>query len=237
MSIRRDINPPLVNPKAMTVRNYNPRIRTQRMMSSIENLARVVSIGVFLDGENSGLTRKDGTPIMIAALDPGANPIINDNNLNNTYPTDNVSVDIDPATVEATTLGATVSRNAFAHVGGPLVRDANGVVNYHLDLRGYNKNGTLASREKDSYAGLQLYNDGTDGLIVLSSGSETTTVVDPGGSTNTTINYEAGETMRMRVSSADTALNSRSILWERRLTDSVLGGADATWGPVFKIEP
>lgn len=237
MSIRRDINPPLVDPQSMIVRNYNPRIRSQRMMSSMENLARVVSIGVFLDGDNSGLTRKDGTPIMIAALDPGANPIINDNNKNNSYPTDNVSVDIDPATVDTTELGATVSRNAFAHVGGPLVRDANGIINYHLDLRGYNKNGNATSREKDTYSGIQLYNDGTDALIVLSSGSTTTTVVNPGGDTNTTINYEAGETMRMRLSGVGVPLNNRSILWERRLTDSVPGGADATWGPVFKIEP
>ena len=243
MSVRRDLNPILLDSKSMTVRNFNPRIRSKRLLDTIENLARVVSIGVFLDGENSGLTRRDGTPILIAALDPGANPLINNNNLDGTCQKDNHQEDVDPATVDATLLGAMISRNAFAHVGGPYVTDKNGKINYNLNLRGYNLDGLPESREKDNYAGFDLYHEGDSGdaIIVLSSGSSTTTNVLPSGQTDTTINYEDGETMRMRITGIQQgSLTDRTILWERRVTDSAIcaGGmpaVPAVWEPVFEV--
>ena len=222
--------------QSMIVCNYGDRIRNARDMNTFANLARVVSTSVYLNGDITGFATKDGEPICFAVPKEGAVPLISENGLIGYPETTNVTNPNPPEVQDATELGALVARNTFSHLAGPLVKDNQGKFNYNLMLRGYNKNGVQVSREKDNYMGLDLWHDGTDAYLGLSSGSDTT-VTDAGTPQElTTINYEKGETVRLRMSGTATALADRTLTFEKRTSDSTQGGPAATWTPWFRLQ-
>ena len=221
---------------SLIVCNYSDRVKSRREMSVLSNMIKSPGAGVTFVNNNPALADPDGRPLLIGASQNGAKPLINENG-NIGYQIDTTAVNTDPPeTMDTTSLGALVARNAFAHVAGPLVRDSRGNVNYNLMLRGYNKGGLLTGRETDDYFGLDLMHDGTDGLMVLSSGSTSITSDIGTPAEKTMVNYEDGETVRIRMSGVDTAIASRTVTFEKRLTDSSEGGPAATWGPWFRLQ-
>jgi hypothetical protein len=163
-------------------------------------------------------------------------PLVTTNDNDNDHILDNIDHSSHPEIINAEELGDLVSRNLYAHgIAGAQHTDTNGEVNYNLDLRGYNKDGALVGRERDKYAGNSLWHDGTDALFVYSSGS-TTTVSNQGlANESTAINFEAGETMRIKVDGTGTAIGSRTVTFERRTNDSTPGSSDAVWAPYFQL--
>ena len=219
--------------RSMIVCNTDARIRARREMNVLNKIVKQASSGVYIQNGNSGLSDGNGMPILLAIQE--TNALVNDNDNDGGHIKDNIVNTNPPEVVDATDLGALVARNAFAHIAGPFIQDENGVINYSLDLRGYNKGGLQSGRDEDDYMGLQLYHDGTDGILVLSSGSDTTISNVGLPNQDISVNYEAGETMRLRVSGPDTALGDRTVTFERRSTDSVDGGGTATWLPVMRL--
>ena len=198
----------------MSVFNFPPRLRTQKLMGTVENIAEKVATGILLSGNNPVLTQKDGTEIAVGAIAPPTIALVNNNNCDGTDKTTlppSSSQDPQPDTIEATELGAIVCRNIFAHVGGPYTNDG-GTPTFHLDLRGYNKCNydqtfqDRAGRTLYNYAGLQLYhgNDDVNGdqkaFFVLSSGADHTTTMNGSVPVSTDIDYRSGESFRFAIS-------------------------------------